>query len=72
MTRIETVARLSELPDGGRVHVEVDGRELTVIRRGERVFALRNRCPHANGRLGDGALVGDCIVCPLHQWRLTS
>jgi len=71
MTRVEPVARLSELKDGARVHVEVDGRELTILRQGDQVYALRNRCPHANGRLGDGAVVDGKIVCPLHQWRFS-
>lgn len=59
----------SEFADGSRRHVVVDGVEVTVIRRGERCFALRNQCPHANGRLGDGVIEGDSIVCPLHRWK---
>lgn len=60
---------LTDLADGGRRHVLVGGVEVTVIRRGDRCFALRNQCPHANGRLGDGVLEGDSIVCPLHRWK---
>lgn len=60
---------LAELKDDGRRHVVVDGVEVTVIRRGDRCFALRNQCPHANGRLGDGQIEGDSIVCPLHRWK---
>lgn len=60
---------LAELNDGGRRHVVVDGVEVTVIRRGDHCFALRNQCPHANGRLGDGVIEGDSIVCPLHRWK---
>jgi nitrite reductase/ring-hydroxylating ferredoxin subunit len=63
------------LAEGGRLTVAVDGEEVVVIRHQGRLHALRNRCPHANGRLGDGALRCDPgphglvrIVCPLHQW----
>jgi nitrite reductase/ring-hydroxylating ferredoxin subunit len=63
------------LAEGGRLTVAVDGEEVVVIRHQGRLHALRNRCPHANGRLGDGAVRCDPepgsrprIVCPLHQW----
>ncbi|MFG0316151.1 MAG: Rieske (2Fe-2S) protein [Planctomycetota bacterium JB042] len=66
-----TVARWDDLPDGARRSIDVAGREVTVLRLGERVVALRNRCPHANGRLGDGEVKDGAIVCPLHRWRFS-
>lgn len=30
--------------------------------------AVDNVCPHAGGPLGDGELVGGCVVCPIHGW----
>lgn len=69
MSRHVTVANVGELEDGARRCVDVAGREVTVLRQGERYYALRNRCPHANGRLGDGVIQDDTIVCPLHQWK---
>ena len=33
------------------------------------VRAVLSSCPHGNGRLGDGTIQGDEIVCPLHRWR---
>jgi nitrite reductase/ring-hydroxylating ferredoxin subunit len=58
-----------ELADGGRRHVVVAGVEVTVFRCGERYFALRTQCPHANGRLGDGVVQDGAVVCPLHRWK---
>jgi len=69
MARFVRIASLHEIPEEGRRTVEVSGAQVTLIRRGTRVFALRNRCPHANGNLGEGEVMGDTIVCPLHRWK---
>lgn len=69
MTSFQRIAELADVPDGGRKTLAVGGREITILRRGERVFALWNRCPHANGRLGDGEWSGGEITCPLHRWK---
>ncbi|MBM3651176.1 MAG: Rieske 2Fe-2S domain-containing protein, partial [Alphaproteobacteria bacterium] len=31
--------------------------------------AVHNACNHVGGPLGDGALAGDYLVCPWHQWK---
>lgn len=59
----------SELPEGGRRQVAFGARDVTVIRLGSRVVALRNQCPHSNARLGDGMVRGHEIECPIHHWR---
>lgn len=35
---------------------------------GDRIFALRDRCPHRGGPLSQGIVHGDCVTCPLHDW----
>ncbi len=70
-TRSVVTIPLADLPSGGRRIVVIDetsGLEITLLRQGEKIVALRNQCPHANGRLGDGRIVGDSIECPLHKW----
>jgi nitrite reductase (NADH) small subunit len=34
-----------------------------------RVFAVAGRCPHKDGPLADGMLIGEQVVCPLHAFR---
>jgi 3-phenylpropionate/trans-cinnamate dioxygenase ferredoxin subunit len=79
------VARLSEIPDGGRKLVTVKGRPIALFRQGEEFFAIANRCPHLGGPLIEGvraALVtsscpgryetsraGEIIRCPWHAWE---
>lgn len=68
-TRGERAALLTDLADGGRCHVMRGSREVTLLRERGRVYAIETVCPHAGGRLGDGVVHGEEVVCPLHRWR---
>ncbi len=62
---------VNEIPVRGSRTVTVDGAgEIAVFRTGDdKVFALRNRCPHKGGPLCDGITSGTTVVCPLHGQR---
>lgn len=67
MSRLVRVAGVGEVPVGRGKTVEVDGLLLAVFNAGAgRYHALSGSCPHEGGPLGDGALVGDSVVCPWH------
>jgi 3-phenylpropionate/trans-cinnamate dioxygenase ferredoxin component len=59
---------LSELADGSVSAVDVDGVNVALIRIGDDVYALANRCSHANVELSDGEVRVDEMVleCPKH------
>ena len=60
--------RIHDIEDGrGRV-VEVGGREIALFRKGERVYALDNVCPHRGAALAFGDVREDTVFCPLHAW----
>ena len=62
------VGRLEDFPDGrGRV-VEVNGHSLAIFRRGERLQALDDTCPHRGASLAAGDVRGPLVYCPLHAW----
>jgi 3-phenylpropionate/trans-cinnamate dioxygenase ferredoxin subunit len=79
------VARVSDLPPGGRKIVDVKGRSIGVFNIGGRYHALRNVCPHqgaplCRGSLGGTALEsapgehrwareGEILRCPWHGWE---
>lgn len=63
------LCRVDEVPDGRGLVVEVGGTRLAVVRDGESVAVLFDRCPHAGGSLGTGWIEDGAIVCPLHRWR---
>lgn len=63
-------ARLAELPAGGLLGVRVHGRALCLVRAGETVTALDDRCPHAEFALSAGELLPDgSVECAWHGAR---
>lgn len=58
-----------ELQEGAGKALTVNGAEIAVFRRGDQLYALQNRCPHAGGSLADGVVDGDEVICPLHGYR---
>ena len=56
----------AELPEGRPARARVEGTEIVLVRRGDRVFALADRCTYRGGELHQGELQGDLIVCPRH------
>lgn len=59
----------AEFPDGTPAAAEARGWKLLVLRRGDAVSVVENRCTHAATRLDTGR-VKDCVVaCPLHGAR---
>lgn len=58
-----------ELVDGRPHAVLVAGMSVMLLRRGDRITAIANRCTHRGGPLSEGTVVGDCIQCPWHGSR---
>ncbi|NJD08066.1 MAG: nitrite reductase small subunit NirD [Methylococcaceae bacterium] len=69
MTDWIEIGRLDDIPQqGSRVVANAFG-NIAVFRTGDdRVFALRDRCPHKGGPLSQGIVHGSRITCPLHNW----
>lgn len=66
--RIEDIPRL-----GARVleRAHASGDDVAVFRTAnDRVFALRDRCPHEGGPLSQGIVYGESVACPLHGWSI--
>lgn len=59
---------LDELTDGGVRRFEVGDRALAVVRIGNDVYAIEDRCSHRDVPLSDGEVeADDCqLVCALH------
>ena len=60
------VAPLVDVPEGAPTKVMFGTTALVVVRRGDVVHALVERCSHAGGPLSEGELRGDTITCPWH------
>ena len=60
---------VADVPPGGGVPVEINGRLIAVFNVDGRFLAIDNECPHRGASLADGALTGTVVTCPLHRWQ---
>ena len=65
----QRVARVGEIPEGRGHCVRVGELEIGLYRVEGEIYAMENRCPHADARLHEGELTGAVIVCPGHGWE---
>ena len=65
------VGNLNDIPKlGARVVKRADG-DIALFRTAEdKVFALRDKCPHKGGQLSQGIVMGSRVACPMHDWKI--
>jgi len=66
MEEYQQVGKVSEVPESGKLTVELDDRVVVVIRVGDQFFCIDDVCTHDGGPLGEGQLDGFQIACPRH------
>jgi nitrite reductase/ring-hydroxylating ferredoxin subunit len=60
----------SELKAKGRKVLRRDGKQVLLIARDDRVFAIANRCPHEGYPLSEGTEGPGCVLtCNWHNWK---
>ncbi len=61
---------LVDLEARGKAVVRTTGRQILVVKAGERIFACANRCPHEGYPLLEGTLANGCVLtCNWHNWK---
>jgi 3-phenylpropionate/trans-cinnamate dioxygenase ferredoxin subunit len=79
------VGRVSDLPEGGRLLIELQGHKVGIFHVRGRYYALLNRCPHMGAELCRGSILGhleaagpgefnydasrSLVRCPWHGWE---
>lgn len=64
------IARLSDIPAGGRKLVEIDGVRIAIFNLDGKLHAIEDVCTHDGGPLVEGDVVNGCQVqCPRHGAR---
>jgi len=58
--------RRDDLPAGTVQGVSAANRELAIARTPDGVFAVEDRCSHAEARMSEGRLRGCRLSCPMH------
>jgi len=63
------VCDVDDIPECRAKTVCLAGERVAVFRYDNRISAVSNVCRHQNGPLGEGKIVGGCIVCPWHGYE---
>ncbi len=61
------VAKVDDLPSGTMMKAE--GLDILVANVDGNYYAVEATCPHGQGKLWEGSLEGDILVCPAHGAR---
>ncbi len=65
------IGTLNDIPQLGARVVTSDNGNIAVFRTAEdKVFAIKDECPHKQGPLSQGIVHGDRVACPLHDWKI--
>ncbi|MCB1754209.1 MAG: nitrite reductase small subunit NirD [Gammaproteobacteria bacterium] len=65
------VVSINEIPRLGSRVVSTDTMDVAIFRSNDdRVFALKDACPHRGGPLSQGIVHGSSVTCPLHNWKI--
>ncbi|WP_417319306.1 Rieske (2Fe-2S) protein [Emcibacter sp.] len=60
----------AEMEKARRLVFRHEGKQILILKRGERYFAVNNRCPHQGYPLSEGTLSEDCtLTCNWHNWK---
>lgn len=66
------VGALTDIPRLGARCVKTTQGDVAIFRTADdRVFALRDECPHRRGPLSQGIVHGTSVTCPLHAWVIS-
>lgn len=63
-----SVGRVEDWADQQAHEVKVHKKPMTVVRLGERFFALNSICPHMGGPMSCGPVTDGKLHCPWHDW----
>lgn len=69
MTDAVPVAKVSEIPPGRAKVVVVQGHPVALFNIDGAFYAVSHVCLHRGGPIGEGALDGFVVTCPLHGWE---
>ena len=65
MARVE-IAPLADFPEGAGLRVEVGEHRIAMFKIGDAIYALGDRCSHAEASLAEGEVFDAEVECPRH------
>ena len=65
------ITQLDEIPVLGSRVVKTESMDIAIFRTSDdRIFAVKDACPHKQGPLSQGIVHGTSVTCPLHNWKI--
>jgi len=65
------IVALEEIPKLGSRVIKTDTVNIALFRTSDdKVFAMKDECPHKQGPLSQGIVHGNSVTCPLHNWKI--
>ena len=65
------VTELTQIPVLGSRVIKTREMDIAVFRgTNDKVYAIRDACPHKSGPLSQGIMHGTSVTCPLHNWKI--
>ncbi len=65
------IGTLNDIPKLGARVVTAKENDIAVFRTAEdKIFAVKDECPHKQGPLSQGIVHGNKVACPLHDWKI--
>jgi nitrite reductase/ring-hydroxylating ferredoxin subunit len=59
-----------EIPKGDAIKtVQVNGKQICIISKDDKIYATQATCPHAGGHLAEGWCKNGNLVCPIHRYE---
>ena len=68
---MDTVAKISEVPNFGKKIVSVAGREILLVNVKGSIYAVENECPHQGSPMNAAIVKDGYISCPRHGYRFS-
>ena len=66
------ITEVNEIPELGSRVIETDTVNIALFRgKEDKIFAIKDECPHKQGPLSQGIMHGDSVTCPLHNWKIS-
>jgi len=68
---MDTVAKISEVPNFGKKVVSIAGREVLLVNVKGNIYAVENECPHQGSPMNAAIVKDGYISCPRHGYRFS-
>ncbi len=63
------LAHTKDIKENKPLIINHEEEEIALFNIDGQIYAIENKCPHAEGPVAEGDLESSCITCPWHGWQ---